>query len=279
MSYMTKEIFEALHKSAHRMDGADPEWLINEKEPKFQSNDYGTGGVNLVLLHGLLGAMTNWDGAIPYFSKYTKTTALHFPLITGHRSEVKVKSLAVFTEYFIRKNSLKPLVLCGNSLGGHVALRLTLSSPELVDALVLTGSSGLYEHTVDTLPIRPSKDFLRSQMKRVFYNQQFITDAAVDEVYGILQSKLSQLNIIHAARSAKKDFLLDRLKDLNLPVLLVWGADDLVTTLETAQTFHKNIKNSKLVVFEKCGHAPMIEYPEKFAATVKDFLIEKQLLK
>ena len=269
---MSKEILEQLHKSATRMEGADPRWLLNNEEPQIDFTEYGAGPVNLVLLHGLFGAMTNWDGAIPFFSQFASTTALHFPILTAHRSEVKVKALACLTEYFLRKRNKHPVVLCGNSLGGHVALRLALSSPELVDALVLTGSSGLYEHTVDTLPIRPGPDFVRSQMQRVFYNDQLITDAAVDEVCTILKNKLSQINLIHSARSAKRDFLLERLKEINIPVLLVWGKDDLVTTMDVAETFNRELPKSKLIVFNKCGHAPMIEYPQKFAQEVQSFL-------
>lgn len=277
---MSKEIFDAIAASNHDFNGGMPHWLQERIEPEFKVHTHGEGNTNLVLLHGLLGAMTNWDDTIPYFKQFARTIALHFPILTAPRTDVKIKSLAAFTEYYLRANNIRsPRVLCGNSLGGHVALRLTMAAPEMVDALVLAGSSGLYEHTVDTLPIRPSKEFIRSQTKRVFYDEKFITDEAVDDVFNTLRSRKHQLNIIHAARSAKKDFLLDHLKDINKPVLLVWGEEDLVTTMDVAETFHKNLPNSKLVVFEKCGHAPMIEHPEKFGQAVKDFLEEQNLLR
>ncbi len=276
---MSKDLFKLVEESNHTYE-AIPKWLKNRNEPDFKYSEYGAGGTNLLLLHGLFGAMTNWSDVIPYFEKYSKAIAFHFPLLSGNRTEVKIKPLAAYTQYFILKKELKsPLVLCGNSLGGHVALRLALAAPHLVDALVLAGSSGLYEHTVDTLPVRPSKEFIRSQMERVFYDPKFITADALSEVHGITSSKIHQLNIIHAARSAKKDFLLDHLKRINIPVLLVWGEQDLVTTMSVAETFHKNLPNSKLVTFDKCGHAPMIEHPERFSEVVKEFLQEKDLLK
>ena len=54
----------------------------------------GEAGPELVLLHGLMGAVSNWDTVLPLFGNYSKACALHFPILTAHRSEVRVKSLA-----------------------------------------------------------------------------------------------------------------------------------------------------------------------------------------
>ena len=223
-------------------------------------------------MHGLFGALSNWDTTIPLFEKYSKPIAIEFPITTAHRSEVKVKSLAVMTEFYIRENSFEPVTLCGNSLGGHVALRLCLARPELVDCLILSGASGLYEHSVDALPVRPDRKFVRDHMHRVFHNAQFITDEAVEEIYQILTSRGSTLNLIHAARSAKKDNLEKLLGEIKVPTLLLWGEDDEVTTMNVAETFHRLIPNSELVTMKNCGHAPMIEHPEWFSENVHRFL-------
>ena len=80
------------------------------------------------------------------------------------------------------------------------------------------------------------------------------------------------LNLIHAARSAKKDNLKDLLGQIKVPTLLLWGEEDQVTTMEVAEMFHKLIPNSQLVTIKKCGHAPMIEHPEWFSGQVRRFL-------
>ena len=231
----------------------------------------------MVLLHGLFGAVSNWDSTFPLFSKYTKTLALSFPIIHGHRSEVKVWSLAAYTEYFIRMRGIAPSVLCGNSLGGHVALRVCLTSPDLVDCLILSGASGLYEHSVDALPVRPNKEYLLEHMRRVFYNERFITDEAVESILQVLADRGNHLNLIHSARSAKKDNLLEYLPQIKVPTLLLWGEDDEITTMKVAEQFHDNIPNSKLVTIKNCGHAPMIEYPDWFSEQVRNFLAEHSL--
>ncbi len=269
---MANIFLKDLKKTAARLGGCDPLWLKQRQELNFTVIEGGTTGPEMVLLHGLFGALSNWDGTFPYLQGFCRPLALQFPIISGHRSEVKVKSLAVFTEYLIRLRAIQPAILCGHSLGGHEALRLCLASPELVDCLILSGTSGLYEHSVDSLPVRPDKKFIKDHMERVFYNHQFVTENAIDEIYGIISKRMNVLNLIHAARSAKKDNLLELLKQINVPTLLLWGEDDRITTMEVARTFHKNIRNSKLVTIANCGHAPMIEHPQWFADQVQAFI-------
>ena len=200
---MAKGIFKLIKDSIPKLGSTDPQWVVNEEEPSFKTVEMGDRGPDLVLLHGLFGALSNWDTVQPLMARYAKPMALSLPLLTAHRSEVKVKALALYAEYFVRNRGLAPVSLCGNSLGGHVALRLCLAAPELVDTLVLTATSGLYEHSVDSLPVRPGREFVEEHMRKVFVNEQFITEEAIQEIVKILEDRGRVLNLIHAARSAK----------------------------------------------------------------------------
>lgn len=270
---MIKGFLKELKATASRLGFSDPQWLKDEG-PEFKTVEPGGQGPDLLLLHGLFGALSNWEGTLPLFSNYSKPIALQLPILTAHRTDVKIKSLALYTEAFIRSRNIEPVAICGNSLGGHVALRLCLARPELVDCLILTGTSGLYEHSVDSLPVRPDERFVREHMKRVFFHDRFITEEAIAEIADILKSRANTLNLIHAARSAKKDNLYDLLPQIKCPTLLLWGEDDQVTTMDVAETFKERIPNSKLVTIKGCGHAPMIEHSEWFANEVKAFLEE-----
>jgi 2-hydroxy-6-oxonona-2,4-dienedioate hydrolase len=265
-------VFEQVRASAKRMGGCDPSWLKKGIVPPFPVELMGNTGEPMLLLHGLFGALSNWQSVQPLMAEYAQTTAMQFPILTGDSSEARVKAIAAYVEFYIRTNFSEPVVLCGNSMGGHVAMRVALSSPELVKALVLSGTSGLYEHTVDSLPVRPDERFIRDHMKRVFFQDRFITPEAVAEILSILKKRSNHLNLIHAARSAKKDNLQKLLPTITLPTLLLWGEDDEVTTMKVAQMFKDLIPNSTLETHTDCGHAPMIEYPEWFAERVKGFL-------
>jgi pimeloyl-ACP methyl ester carboxylesterase len=109
-------------------------------------------------------------------------------------------------------------------------------------------------------------------MEKVFFNQKFVTEEAIGEIVTILEDRARVLNLIHAARSAKKDNLKDLLGEIKVPTLLLWGEEDKVTTMEVAEMFHKLIPQSQLISIKNCGHAPMIEHPEWFAEEVRKFL-------
>jgi len=270
---MKTALIDTLRHTASRL-GCSPRWLEEESVPEFNVEEQGESPPEIILLHGLLGAVSNWDALFPYLVKFTRPRALRLPVLSGHSSEVGVKSLAVYAEAFLRSQCDVPAILCGNSLGGHIALRLCLASPELVDCLILTGSSGLYEHSVDALPVRPSRSFIKEHMSDVFFNQSFVTDEAVDEICSILRSKRNMLNLIQSARSAKRDNLEALLGQIQVPTLLLWGEDDKVTSMEVAEQFHKLIPNSTLLSIPGCGHAPMIEHPQWFAEHVERFVKE-----
>jgi pimeloyl-ACP methyl ester carboxylesterase len=275
---MSSDLYDAVRASAAKMEQCDPLWLKRGNFPGLDLTEGGQAGPRVFLLHGLFGAVSNWDDVFPMLERFARPVGVRFPILTGHTSEVKVKALAVLVEYYLRSNNLGPVVLCGNSLGGHVALRLALACPDLVDCLILSGASGLYEHTADSLPVRPGYDFVLEHMTKVFYNPKFVTHESISEVVEILKRKKHILNLIHTARSAKRDNLYHQLPLISAPTLLLWGENDKITPMDVARTFHERIKNSEIYSLNECGHAPMIEHPEWFAERVQAFLLQHSRL-
>jgi pimeloyl-ACP methyl ester carboxylesterase len=80
------------------------------------------------------------------------------------------------------------------------------------------------------------------------------------------------LSIIKAAKSTQRDHVLMRLPEIITPALLIWGNDDTITPPAVARQFEDNLPNSKLVMLEECGHAPMMERPEEFNKALEEFL-------
>jgi pimeloyl-ACP methyl ester carboxylesterase len=88
---------------------------------------------------------------------------------------------------FVKFKKLQNVTLLGNSLGGHVGLIYTLAHQEYVKALVLTGSSGLYENAFGgSFPRRESYDFVKEKVEFTFYDPATATKELVDEVFTIL---------------------------------------------------------------------------------------------
>ena len=136
----------------------------------------------------------------------------------------------------------------------------------------MAGSSGLYEHSMEALPLRPNATFVRTHMSKVFYDQSYVTDEAVQEIADMIKAKANILKMIQSARSAKKDNLQSLLPTINIPTLLLWGTNDNITTMDVAYTFRDLMPRADLKTIDNCGHAPMIEHPEWFAKEVRSFM-------
>jgi len=247
------------------------EFSIKE-EKGFRYVEEGQGEV-LLLLHGLMGALSNWEDVVNEFKSDYRVIIPMLPLYDLPLLTTGVKSLAKFVHKFVRYKELNNVVVLGNSLGGHVGLIYTLAHPEEVKALVLTGSSGLYENAFGgSFPRRESYDFIREKVEFTFYDPATATKELVDDVFATVNDRHKVIRILAMAKSAIRHNLSKELNKITIPVSLIWGANDKITPPQVAKEFHEILPNSELNWVEKCGHAPMMERPVEFNTILKKFL-------
>jgi 2-hydroxy-6-oxonona-2,4-dienedioate hydrolase len=239
---------------------------------KFSYIEEGNGEP-LVLLHGLFGALSNFQSLIEYFRQHTKVIVPILPLLDMDILHTSVGGLAKYVHKFLEARDLKEIHLMGNSLGGHVGLVHTLKHPERIKSLILTGSSGLFENGMgDSYPKRGDKDYIRKKTELTFYDPAMATDELVDEVYNITNNRMKVIKIIALAKSAIRNNLGEELSQIKQPTLLVWGNNDSITPPFVGKEFNKLIPNSELHFIDKCGHAPMMEVPDEFNAILHKFI-------
>ena len=244
-----------------------------KRENDFQFIEEGKGPV-LLLLHGLFGALSNWVDVVDRFSKNYRVVIPLMPIYSLPLLNTNVKALAKFVFDFIDHRNYSDLILIGNSLGGHVALVYVKDHPEKVKALVLTGSSGLYENAMGgTFPRREDYDFIKQKVEITFYDPKTASKELVDECYGIVNDKGKLIRILSLAKSAIRHNMSDELKEINIPSCLIWGKQDTVTPPEVAEEFHRLLPVSDLFWIDKCGHAPMMEQPQEFNDVLDKWLI------
>ena len=239
---------------------------------KFKFVEEGQGEP-LVLLHGLFGALSNFKDLVDHFRKTHRVIIPMLPLYDLDLLHTTVSGLAKYVAKFTEARGLDQVHLLGNSLGGHVGLVYTLKHQEKVKTVTLTGSSGLFENGMgETYPKRGDYEYIRKKTELTFYDPKVASKELVDEVYSIVNNRLKALKIIALARSAIKHNLGDELKDIKVPVCLIWGRNDTITPPMVAEEFHILLPNSELHWVDKCGHAPMMEVPEEFNKILGDFL-------
>jgi len=247
------------------------EFAIKE-ESGFRYIEEGEGQV-LLLLHGLMGALSNWESVILEFRPNYRVIIPMLPLYELPLLTTGVKSLAKYVHRFIKFKNLEQVTLVGNSLGGHIALIHTLNYHEAVKALVLAGSSGLYENAFGgSFPRRESYDFIKERVEFTFYDAATATKELVDEVFETVNDRHRVIRILAIAKSAIRHNVGKELYKITIPVCLIWGKNDKVTPPDVAEEFHKLLPNSELNWVDKCGHAPMMEQPEEFNRYLSKFL-------
>lgn len=248
---------------------------LNVKEQNgFRFVDEGTGEV-LMLLHGLFGALSNWESVVNRFSKRFRVVIPMLPIYEMPIKEAGLEGLRSFVEDFVKMMHIEKAIMMGNSLGGHVALLYTLANPDKVSKLVLTGSSGLFENGMGgSYPRRGSYDYVKERVEYTFYDPTVASKELIDEVFETTKSIPKCMRIVAIAKSAQRNNLSNDLPRIGIPTLLVWGLNDTITPPMVAHEFNRLIPKSELQFVDQCCHAPMMERPELFNELVEDFLVK-----
>jgi pimeloyl-ACP methyl ester carboxylesterase len=252
--------------------------LVVKEDKDFKFVDEGEGQV-LMLLHGLFGALSNWEGVVNHYKKHFRVVIPMLPIYEMPIKEAGLVGLREFTERFVAMKQLDNMIIMGNSLGGHIGILYTLANPDKVSKLVLTGSSGLFENTMGgSYPRRGSYDYIRERVAYTFYDPNAASKELVDEVFETTKSIPKCMRIVAIAKSAQRNNLALELPNIKVPTLLVWGLNDTITPPMVGHEFNRLIPNSELKFIDKCCHAPMMEHPEKFNHLVGDFLGTQKLI-
>lgn len=243
-----------------------------QQEDRFKFVERGEGDV-ILLLHGLFGALSNFGDLIRHFEASHRVVIPLLPLYELPVKETTVDGLVDYVLDFIEHKGYRDIAYVGNSLGGHVGLICTLKRPDLVRALVLTGSSGLFESAFgDTFPRRGSYEFIKEKTEKTFYNPKVATKELIDEVFEIVNNREKALRVLSMAKSAVRHNMREELQHIHVPVFLIWGKNDIITPDFVAEEFKERLPDATLVFIEECGHAPMMEHPAVFNKHLESFL-------
>ncbi len=239
--------------------------------------EIGTGKVPVVLLHGLFGSPCNWDRIMVDLAEHYRFLALQLPIDREevHRATAPI-SLGQLTQHitqFFNEMGLDQAVLCGNSLGGQVALDFTLTHPDRVDSLILCGSAGLFERSLaGGRPPRVCREFIRERVSEIFYDQTFVSPDLVDDVYAMLNDRAYRRYLLTIAKATRDRYMLEELTQVRVPTLVIWGREDTITPPFVAEQFCERIQSAELAYIDRCGHSPPIEQPDAFARLFHTFL-------
>ena len=247
-----------------------------KKEREFSYIEVGEG-TPIIVLHGLMGGLSNFDAVTSFFSeKGYKVLIPELPIYSMSLLKTNVKSFAKYLHDFIEFKGLNDVILLGNSLGGHIGLYHTKLYPAKVKALIITGSSGLYESAMGGgYTKRGDYEVIKKKAQEVFYDPEVATKDIVDEVYETVNDRNKLIKTLAIAKSAIRHNMAKDLPKMVLPVCIIWGKNDTVTPPEVATEFNQLLPDSNLFWIDKCGHAAMMEHPNQFNEILYSWIQER----
>lgn len=247
-----------------------------KKEKNYNYIEVGEGQP-IIVLHGLMGGLSNFDTVTSFFAgNGYKVVIPELPIYTMSLLKTNVKSFAKYLREFVDFKAFENVILLGNSLGGHIGLYHTKLYPEKVKAIIITGSSGLYESAMGGgYTKRSDYDVIKKKAQAVFYDPKVATKAIVDDVYASVNDRNKLVKTLAIAKSAIRHNMAKDLPKMQTPTCIIWGKNDTVTPPEVAEEFHDLLPNSDLFWIDKCGHAAMMEHPDEFNSILLEWLTDK----
>ena len=236
----------------------------------------------VILLHGLGGNSANWAFTIPALAANYHVIALD-QIGFGKSDRVMLKyrvgTYVDFLDKFMSELKIERASLVGNSLGGWVAALTAIKYPNRVEKIVLADAAGLKPASVDLAQIYAlnysTRDEVRQLVKLLFYNQAiFGSDAFIEQSMTLRVTANDGYTINSLIESIKRDedFLNGRLGEIKKQTLIVWGKQDGLLKVADAEQFKREIAGSELIIFDQCGHVPMVEKSADFNKAVLAFL-------
>jgi pyruvate dehydrogenase E2 component (dihydrolipoamide acetyltransferase) len=241
----------------------------------------------IVFLHGLGGSKSTWASVLGDFAETYRIAAIDLP---GHGASDKpspastdysISGFAAQLGELLEKLELSPAVLIGHSLGGAVAVQLALDRPKLVRAVALVSSAGLGSEIsgelLDRVESAPSRDEARRLLELFLQDRRFVLERGIDDMHAARSAPGADEAVKAIAASAfsrrgQKVVLADRLGELEVPLLVIWGELDRVIPATHAVAAVTSLPTAWLEIMEGVGHVPQVEAAPAFASIVNRWL-------
>jgi pimeloyl-ACP methyl ester carboxylesterase len=258
-------------------------------------------GPPLVLLHGAGDNSLDWRWVIPDLAATHRVYAPDLPGSPDSARPDAAYSPTFFERFavgFLDALGIGRATFVGNSLGGLIALRLALSEPARVRALVLVDSAGLGSavnpaFTSVNIPLlgEAAMPFwwtrvgayqrawgrtalLFTHSPRSVPREWLAEQCRLARSPGYLEAHLTVLRTL-VSPLGQREVLVDRLPTLKIPTLLVWGERDRVFPCSQAKRAVARLQEGSLALIPDCGHMPHVECPDRFLGALDGFLLKQ----
>jgi pimeloyl-ACP methyl ester carboxylesterase len=258
--------------------------------------ELGSGpGLDLVFVHGLSGSWQNWLEQLPHFSRNQRVLAMDLPGFGGSPLppwEITIERYARLVRDLCAALEIGDCALVGNSMGGFVAAEAAIHRPSWFEKLVLASAAGISSVRVQREPAEAAARVATAAAPTLLKLQEaamrrprvrwaafrslvnYPLQLRSELLYEFFTNGAGRPGFIHAIRGLVGYDILDRLEDVEVPTLIVWGRYDRIVPPGDAHEYGRRLRNSRTVIFDNTGHVPMAERPVRFNRVLETFLAE-----
>jgi pimeloyl-ACP methyl ester carboxylesterase len=245
----------------------------------------------IVLLHGTGASLHTWEGWTEALAREHRVIRFDLPGfgLTGPSPDgiYTVESYVDTVLAVADKLGVQRFVLAGNSLGGYVAWATAVLHPQRVDRLVLVDAAG-YPFRSQSIPLAfriartpilnvlmrdvLPRGVVASSLRDVYGDPSRVTPELVDRYFDLATRAGNRAALVARFDQTQPGSLAERVREIQVPTLILWGRKDRLIPLEFGERFSRDIHGSRLVVFDRLGHVPHEEDPARTVAAVLPFI-------
>lgn len=263
--------------------------FFNWRGAKIHYRDRGTG-FPILMIHGFGGCFRNFDSLGTLMQNDYRVIQVDLPgfglsdFPTVKQDENYIQDYKDFMQIFCDSLHLDSLYLIGNSMGGMVSWMAAAENPTRIKKIVLLNSAGydaaeaaaklaifryknlgkLLEKSYPLALTKRGMAFVYADPSRLDMNDI----EANNEIINKKGNVHHMLNLAAASQFPDES----KIKDVQCPTLIIWGAQDKIVPPAHAERFHHDIKGSEVKIIDPCGHCPMIEKPIETEQYIRAFL-------
>jgi pimeloyl-ACP methyl ester carboxylesterase len=241
----------------------------------------------VVLIHGFASALDAWTPVVPALGKTHRLIALDlkgFGWTDRPEGDYSPQAQARLVLKLLELRGVSRAAFVAHSWGSSVALSAALAAPDRVSKLALY-DAWVYEDQLptffhwsraegvgETLFGLFYKERADERIALAFYDKKFVTEQLVEDVDAALDRPGTVAAALAAVRGQRYAEIEAQYRSIDKPTLLLWGREDVVTPVRYGERLSRDLPNSKLVVYPRCGHFPMIEAREASNRDLAAFL-------
>ena len=246
-------------------------------------------GPPVVMIHGFASSLETWDLVAPTVLKKHRVISLDlkgFGWTDRPEGDYSPWAQAKIVRALMDRLGVERAAIVAHSWGSSVALALALGAPERVARIALY-DAWVYEDQIPTF-FRLSRktgmgEFLfgvfyterpDERLSLAFYDPTVVNEKLAEDVEKSIQRPGTVAAALAAVRGQTFAEVEKRYRTIQKPVLLLWGREDVVTTLDFGERLSKELPDARLVVYPRCGHFPMLEAVSASTSELSKFLDE-----